>query len=53
MTVPWGTPDKTLAGSEKEPLSKTSWVRLSRKEEVHDKRGPVMPMFSIFDKRIW
>ena len=53
MTVPWGTPDRTLAGSEKEPFRKTYWVRFSRKEDVQDKSGPVMPMSFIFDKRIW
>ena len=50
-TVPWGTPDKTLAGLEYFPSTSTDCDLVFKKEAVHFHRGPCMPQNSIFPNK--
>ena len=42
-TVPWGTPERTGAGEDAAPSTRTVWVLFDKKERIHRWRGSPMP----------
>ncbi len=53
-TVPWGTPERTLAQAEVPVLTLTAWSLSRGKEPIHLPRGPEIPNFlSLRSSRPW
>ena len=51
-TVPWGTPERTGAGDDLAPSTRTVWMRLDKNDRIQRRRDPPMPREESFVRRI-